>query len=80
MSVGQHDHDEAGVHDAVLRGGLLGLHQVQETDRQRPRAVRAAEQREGDDVLVQKERKLKRIIVEMEGWAMGKIIFTIVVL
>ena len=49
---GQHDHHQAGVHNTVLGGGLLGLHQIQQTDRQRPGTVGTAEQGQRDDVLI----------------------------
>ena len=65
--------------DAVLRRGLLRLHQVQQADRQGPGAVGASSCRVMEMMYsFQKDRKLKRMMVTMEGWAMGKMMLTMV--
>lgn len=74
----QHDHDETGVLRAVVRRGLLRLHQVQQATGSVLAPV--AELMRVMEMMYsfQKERKLKRIMVTMEGWAMGKMMLIIV--
>ena len=69
---GQHYQHKTCIHRAVLGGALLRLHQVQKTYRQGAGAlvelIRVMEM----IYSFQKDRKLNRIMVMMEGFAMGK--------
>ena len=57
---GQHDQHQARVHGAVIRGGLLGLHQIQQTNGQGLAAVQRSHQGHGNDVLVPEGQEVEQ--------------------
>ena len=69
---GQHHQHQTGIHGAVLGRALLGLHQIQKAHRQGAGAL--VELISVMEIMYsfQKDRKLNRMMVMMEGFAMGK--------
>ena len=73
----QHDQHKPCIHRAVFCGRLLCLHQVQEACGQSP-LIRSVTRVLMIMYSFQKDRKLNRMTVMMEGLARGKMIWIIV--